>query len=189
MRVAVSTPGSRDSSSTNERLKSHFSCEGTNATRQSSFRLDCLLSLYLRRISQAWPWGLPLLPLLAVPDLPPLLRERELALFGRDFVLRAELADEPDDLRAPDELLVLLADDLAPLVPDFLDVPVDRDAELFDAPLLERLAVEREPVDLRLPVDRDVDDLRAVPEAEVLDEVAVLLPPDASVLHFPDMTR
>lgn len=150
--------------------------------------LDCLASLHLRLSTQAWPWGFPLLPLLAVPDLPPLLRERDVGFFARGFVLRDE-PDEPVDLRAPEDLLVPLADDFAALVPDFLDVPVARDAELFDAPLLERFAVEREAVDLRLPADRDPDDLRVAPEAEVLDEDAVLLPPDASALHLPDITR
>lgn len=128
---------------------------------------------------------MPLLPLLAVPDLPPPRRERELVAFERELVFRDELAAEPDDLRAVDERLEPLPDDFAPLADDFF--AVERDVELFDAPALERFAVEREPVDFRFA--RGPDDLRPPAELEALEEAALPLLADVSALHLPDMTR
>lgn len=128
---------------------------------------------------------MPLLPLLAVPDLPPPRRERELVAFERELVFRGELAPEPDAFRPVDERLEPLPDDFAVLVDDFFAVV--RDVDLFAAPPLERFAVERAPADLRFAPE--ADDFRPPLELEALDEAPLPLLADVSALHFPDITR
>jgi hypothetical protein len=133
---------------------------------------------------------LPLPPLL-VPDLPPLLRERD--PFARELDLRGDLrAPELDDLA--DERLAPPVEDLARVVPDFF-APLERDeadVERLAAPPVERFAVERLAVVFRFAAP-DEDDLRAPPERvlELLDDAPELLPldEDISALHLPDMTR
>jgi hypothetical protein len=139
-----------------------------------------------------------------VPELPPR-RERELLPRDREALLRlapprddfvallplARLAVErvPVDLRAADERLAPELDDFARLDEAFF-APLERDGverEDFDAPLLARLAVEREPedlraVDLRPPVERDEEEREVRPSPPPAAPVS-------SLVHLPDMTR
>ena len=138
-------------------------------------------------------------PPLEPPRPPRELLPRELELRERlelprddDPLLRDDFAAPPllerldaapdDDLRAPDERVEPLPADLArdDEADDFLPLAEVAPPELRDDPLLERLAVERDPDDLRAPLEREL----VVPE---LDDPE-LLPPDSGV-HLPDMTR
>jgi hypothetical protein len=137
---------------------------------------------------------LPLPPLLPVPDVPPLLperepllREREPVLFERelDFVGDLPLVPELDDLREAEERLEPVPDDLARLVPDFLAPPVERD-EADLAPLVERFDVVLRLLvpELRPLLERPLDPVDALD-----DEAEPPLDDDISIFHLPDITR
>ena len=129
-------------------------------------------------------------PPLLVPDVPPLLRDRD--ALERELVLRGDFALAPalGDLRAPDERLAPEVEDLARAVPAFFAPPVERDdavVERLAAPPVERFAVDvrfaPDEVDLRAPLERALEPLDVEPELPPLDD------DDVSALHLPDMTR
>ena len=123
-------------------------------------------------------------------------------LFERELVLRDDFAAPPredddeglrvpdDDLRVPDERLAPVPDDFARDDDDFFAPPVERDElERDDAPpLLERFAVEREPVDdLRAPLEREPPELAREEDDDEL-ELEPALEPSVG-FHLPDITR